>query len=332
MARFLGRLGRRSERLRQEGKKACSHFNRTLRMELLEERSLLSATLPSGGLTPAQIEHAYGFDQIQFAGGIQGDGSGQTIAIVDELDDPMLVNSSDANFASSDLHAFDLQFGIAEHSGFFKKMGVDTSGNATNTLPTVAGTTGLAVETSMDVEWVHALAPGANIILIEAANDAQIVTALSAAANISGVSVVSLSFGAPETDAESSSLGWYPAFETIGSQHPGVTFVVSSGDEHNGERVDYPSTSSWALSVGGAAFYGTSAPVVDAAGDYVHEEVWNDGPGNASAGGPSSLVAAPSGRVASPGLRIVSPPTCCSTATAVVTSTIRMIILPIHGR
>ncbi len=57
--------------------------------------------------------------------------------------------------------------------------------------------------------------------------------------------------------------------------------------------VDYPSTSPWALSVGGAAFYATSQPVVDPAGDYVHEEVWNDGPGDASAGGPSSIFLAP---------------------------------------
>jgi hypothetical protein len=250
-------------------------------LESLEDRTLLSATLPSGGLTPAQIEHAYGFDLIQFAGGIKGDGSGQTIAIVDELDDPNI---------ASDLHAFDLQFGIAEHSGFFTKVEIGSPGPS--------GNTGDAIETSMDVEWVHALAPGANIVLVEAANDAQIVPAMGAAASISGVSVVSLSFGAPESDAQSSSLGWYPAFETIGAQHPGVTFVVSSGDEHNGEIVDYPSTSTWALSVGATAFYGTSLPVVDPAGDYVHEEVWNSGRDNASAGGPSTLIAAPSWQAA----------------------------------
>ena len=128
--------------------------------------------------------------------------------------------------------------------------------------------------------------------MVEANSDAQMVTAVSAAANISGVSVVSLSFGAPENEA--ASLGWYPAFESIGSQHPHVTFVVSSGDEHNGEIVDYPSTSPWALSVGGAEFYATTSPVVDAAGDYVSEQVWNQGPSNASAGGLSSLFTAPS--------------------------------------
>ncbi len=167
MARFLGRRTKRSKRLGQDGTRVGSHLTRSLRIEPLEDRSLLSvgglamaASLPADGLTPAQIRHAYGFDLIQFAGGIQGDGSGQTIAIVDELDDPKLLNSSDANFASSDLHMFDLQFGIAEHAGFFKKMGVDANGNATTTLPAAAGNTGLAIETSMDVEWVHAARAG----------------------------------------------------------------------------------------------------------------------------------------------------------------------------
>lgn len=189
MGRLLAWRTRRSEQLRHGGKRVGATFSRALRLESLEDRTLLSATLPSGGLTPAQIEHAYGFDLIQFAGGIKGDGSGQTIAIVDELDDPNI---------ASDLHAFDLQFGIAEHSGFFTKVGVSPTGNVTSTLPGPSGNTGDAIETSMDVEWVHALAPGANIVLVEAANDAQIVPAMGAAANISGVSVVSLSFGAGE--------------------------------------------------------------------------------------------------------------------------------------
>ena len=251
------------------------------------------STSPSGdGLTPAQIAHAYGFDKIQFAGGISGDGTGQTIAVVDEYDDPKMLNSTDANFASSDLHMFDLQFNISEHSGFFRKVGVDQSGNVTNLLPQAAGNSGAAIETAMDVEWVHALAPGANIVLVEANSDGQIVTALSAAANVPGVSVVSLSFGAPESNA--ASLGWYPAFESIGAEHPSVTFVVSSGDEHNGEVVDYPATSPYALAVGGTEFYASSYPVVDPAGDYVSEQVWNQGVNDASAGGFSALTAAPS--------------------------------------
>src|SRR5690348_1774616 len=74
-------------------------------LEILEERNLLSGYAqptylilhPSGGIhplgsggpngyTPAQVRHAYGVDQIAFAGGIPGDGSGTTTAIVDAFD------------------------------------------------------------------------------------------------------------------------------------------------------------------------------------------------------------------------------------------------------
>ena len=221
-----------------------------MRIEPLEDRSLLSATLPSGGLTPAQIEHAYGFDLIQFAGGVHGDGSGQTIAIVDEFDDPNI---------ASDLHA--LRSSVWHRRAFRvlqRKWGSTRLATRRARFRRPLRQHGIG-DRNVDGRRVGPRAcAGANIVLVEANSDEQIVTAMGAAANISGVSVVSLSFGAPESDAQSSSLGWYPAFETIGSQHPGVTFVVSSGDEHNGEMVDYPSTSTWALSVGGAAFYATS--------------------------------------------------------------------------
>src|SRR5271156_3818767 len=73
--------------------RAGGSWRRSLRprVEPLEGRSLLTAgalslsyaegggvTSPVG-LTPAQVAHAYGFDNIDFKGGITGDGSGQTI-------------------------------------------------------------------------------------------------------------------------------------------------------------------------------------------------------------------------------------------------------------
>src|SRR4051794_5796497 len=93
-----------------------------LTVELLEVRNLLSGAqpayvlLPHGGettpfgttgptgLTPTQIRHAYGFDQIAFANGtIVGDGAGTPIAIVDAFDNPNI---------ASDLHQFDVAFGL----------------------------------------------------------------------------------------------------------------------------------------------------------------------------------------------------------------------------
>src|SRR5436190_573525 len=56
-----------------------------LSVEELEVRALLAA------LTPAQITHAYGVDQIVF-GSIKGTGTGQTIAIINAYDAPNIVS------------------------------------------------------------------------------------------------------------------------------------------------------------------------------------------------------------------------------------------------
>ena len=50
------------------------------------------------GYTPAQIRAAYGINNVVF-GTVTGDGTGQTIAIVDAYDDPAFVNSTDPNFS-----------------------------------------------------------------------------------------------------------------------------------------------------------------------------------------------------------------------------------------
>src|SRR6516165_1732510 len=57
------------------------------------------------GYSPAQIRHAYGFDQITFNNGtVAGDGTGTTIAIIDAMDQPNI---------ASDLANFDAALGIA---------------------------------------------------------------------------------------------------------------------------------------------------------------------------------------------------------------------------
>src|SRR5260370_11456552 len=94
-----------------------------LALETLEDRTLLSVlsdiakptyirftgpgVSPLGspgptGYSPAQVRHGYGFDKI-FFNGVAGDGTGQTIAIVDAYDDPNI---------ASDLLQFDKQFGL----------------------------------------------------------------------------------------------------------------------------------------------------------------------------------------------------------------------------
>ncbi|MFX8895339.1 hypothetical protein ABTM96_19600, partial [Acinetobacter baumannii] len=76
------------------------------------------------------------------------------------------------------------------------------------------------VEESLDVEWAHALAPGANIILVEAnsASYADLMTAVHTAASLPGVSVVSMSWGGGEFASESA----YDSYFTTPSGHQGV--------------------------------------------------------------------------------------------------------------
>ena len=70
--------------------------------------------------TPQQISQAYGLNMITLSGGITGTGAGQTVAIIDDGDAPNLVSTSDPNFANSDLHQFDLAFGLPDPPSFTK--------------------------------------------------------------------------------------------------------------------------------------------------------------------------------------------------------------------
>jgi len=99
------------------------------------------------GYSPTQIRKAYGFDQLS------ADGAGQTIAIVDAYNASNIVN---------DLAVFDKQFGLSAPPSF---QVVSQTGSTTKLPKTDAGWAG---EISLDVEWAHAIAPGANILLVEA--------------------------------------------------------------------------------------------------------------------------------------------------------------------
>src|SRR5262249_31362960 len=92
------------------------------------------------GYSPAQIRAAYGFNSIK------GDGTGETIAIVDAFNAPTL---------AMDLAGFDHHWGLPIAS---LTQVNQTGGNA---LPQTDS--GWALETSLDVEWAHAMAPGAKI-------------------------------------------------------------------------------------------------------------------------------------------------------------------------
>ena len=167
------------------------------------------------------MQQAYGFNQITLPAGetFNDAGSGQTIAIIDVLDDP---------YITSDLQTFDETFDIGGTAGnatstsFFKVVN-ETGGS---TLPPT-DTSNYGLETSLDVEWAHAMAPGANILLVEAStentNDAD--TAIEYAARQSGVSVVSMSFGSGECPTEY----YFDSIFTTPAGHQGVSFVSCRG-------------------------------------------------------------------------------------------------------
>ena len=104
------------------------------------------------------------------------------------------------------------------------------------------------------MEWAHAVAPKANIILFEANSDstANLMTAVKTAAAYPGVSVVSMSWGGSESSGETS----YDSYFTTPSGHANVTFLASTGDD--GSPGGYPAYSPNVIAVGGTTL--TSTP------------------------------------------------------------------------
>jgi subtilase family serine protease len=142
---------------------------------------------------------------------------------------------------------------------------------------------GWALEESMDVEWAHAIAPGASILVVEAAPSysqtqelQNLLNAVNTARNTTGVVAVSMSWGFNEMSNESS----FDSYFTTPAGHEGVTFIAASGD--NG-FVEYPSASPNVLAVGGTSLMLTSG------GAYSSETAWNS-----SGGGYSSFELEPS--------------------------------------
>jgi subtilase family serine protease len=212
-----------------------------------------------GGFSPAQISQAYGFNRITFNDGtVQGDGTGQTIAIVDAYSQPDI---------SSDLQTFDATYGLPAPPNF-----TVVNQNGGTSLP--AADQGWGLEISLDVEWAHAMAPKANILLVEADSNSylNLMTAVNYARNQPNVSVVSMSWGGGEWTSES----YYDSYFTTPSGHKGVSFVASSGDSGSSGAPEFPSVSPNVLAVGGTQL------TTDAAGNYQSEVGWSGSGGGLS--------------------------------------------------
>jgi hypothetical protein len=202
------------------------------------------------GYSPLQIQNAYGVNQISAT----GSSATQTIAIIDAYNDPNI---------ASDLAKFDAQYGLPAPPSFT----VDNLGATTTNA-------GWALEESLDVEWAHALAPKANIILVEAPSDSlnSLFSAVSTASHISGVSVVSMSWGTQEFFGE-----WnYDSIFTTPAGHTPITYVASSGDSGAWYGPMYPSVSPNVVAVGGTTLTANSS------GAYGSESGWSGSTGGFS--------------------------------------------------
>ena len=162
---------------------------------------------PAGGLTPAELASAYGYEAT--AGG-----PGQTLAIVDAYDDPDI----EANLAT-----FDTEYAIAactKANGCFTK--VSQTGSTTS-LPE-PDTTGWSVEISLDVEMAHSTCPKCKILLVEAKTPSfkNLATAVDEAAAMKATEI-SNSYGGPEGELGTTEMAAY--------NHPGVVISAATGDQ-----------------------------------------------------------------------------------------------------
>jgi subtilase family serine protease len=206
-----------------------------------------ASTSPTG-LSPAAIKSVYGFSTSTAAG------IGKTIAIVDAYDDPT---------AASDLNVFSHQYGLPlcnTANPCFTKV------NQTGGTNLPKANAGWALEISLDVQWAHAIAPGANILLVEASSNS--FTNLLAAEDYaaSHAQYVSNSWGGAEFSGENANDSHFV--------HAGTSFFVSSGDA--GTPAEYPSASPNVISVGGTSL------TFNSNGTLKSETGWNGSGGGCS--------------------------------------------------
>jgi kumamolisin len=209
------------------------------------------------GETPQSISPVYNLT-------FTGTGGSNVIVIVDAFDYPT---------AENDLNVFSSTLSLPScttANGCFTK--VFASGSQPR------GNCGWNQEAALDIEWAHAMAPSARIVLVEAATNsftnlfAAVDVASHYIANNGGKGEVSMSWGGSEFSSEASN-----DFHFTTS---GVVYFASSGD--TGGATIYPSVSPNVVSAGGTTINRNSS------GAFVSETGWSG-----SGGGPSTFEPRP---------------------------------------
>lgn len=221
--------------------------------------SIIPAVQPAGE-TPASLGCVYNIVSNPLAGcPINGttqvpNGGAGVIVIVDAYDYPS---------AAADLATFSTTFGLPQTTFSVQY--------ASGSKPTNGCRSGWQGEESLDIEWAHAMAPNAQIVLMEAssATNSALYTAVQAAnsyiAAHGGKGEVSMSWGGSETSTETSSDHYFT--------QAGVVYFASSGDSPG---VIYPSSSINVVSAGGTQVNRNGG------GSYTNQTAWSDGGGGAS--------------------------------------------------
>jgi len=279
----------------------------------------LPAAPTQGPSTTAQCEKAYGiacFSPTQlraayrlpalYANGVTG--KGVTIMIVDSFGSPTI---------STDLATFDRQFGYPAPPKFTI---IAPVGKIPKFNPNDPEMTDWAGETTLDVQYAHALAPGANILLVETpvaetegvTGFPQIVKAEEYALAHYKVGVISQSFSATEE-----TFTGYPQLAPLraaylDAERSHVTVLAASGDagatDHETNEMQYytrrvsswPDTDPLVTAVGGTQLRQTRTGYTSVAWNDTDDQAWNRYSGSiepspaASGGGTSEFFARPS--------------------------------------
>jgi subtilase family serine protease len=220
-----------------------------------------AGTLPFApcGYTPQQIKGAYGL------GGVAFDGSGQTVAIIDAYASPTIVQ---------DVNQWSVNRGLPKltPSQFTQVVAPGTYRHPERGLR--QDPQGWYGEETLDIEAVHGMAPGANIVFVSAPNNFQdLDAALNHVVDHGLAQIVSNSYGFP---TELLPPGFIQPFEDTILQGvvQGIGIYFSSGDNSDESLVvgyrtaDWPASSPFVTAVGGTSL------AVGAADNYLFETSW----------------------------------------------------------
>ncbi len=182
------------------------------------------STTPKG-LTPDQIKLAYNLPKTGGTG---------TIAVITAFSNPTI---------EKDLAEFTKEFKLAECSVKNKCLEIHSmSGQKTKNLD-------WSLETALDTEWAHAVAPTAKLLVVQSASDSltDLMKAVDYVTKRKDVTAVSMSWGGPEFTTELKHDAHFAAASTT------MTFFAASGDDGHG--LSWPASSPYVVAVGGTSLH-----------------------------------------------------------------------------